>query len=375
MLTSKQIHSKIPYQTLHSMVEEKGSIIQPKLMVNAPNDAYEQEADAVADRVMCKPLVSSKVQGTQGMLASSVQRKCAHCEEEEKKKMPIMRKAESGGGFETSPAFSSQLSNTKGSGQVLPNETKGFMESRFGRDFSQVRVHTDGQAADMNRDIQAKAFTHGSDIYFNRGQFTPNTERGQRLLAHELVHVVQQREEDYNKNVMSDIQRSFGEDLVDTAKRVGNKSWEGTKWVGNKTWDGIAWTGEKAWEGTKWVGGKAWQGTKWLVSVAWEGAKEIASLMEKLAIWGISIIVMSEPVLIAIIEELRQLIQKIPIDLMGQPKFQPPFIVEKYLHVFRYVADWYKENKDIAPDFGKSFFEVCVSIGSERTKSSRNIQP
>jgi Domain of unknown function (DUF4157) len=168
------------------------SIIQPKLLVNTPNDVYEQEADAVADRVMRIPLISSKAQGTQGMLASSVQRKCAHCEEE-KKKMPVMRKAESGGGFETSPAFASQLSNTRGGGQAMPSETRGFMESRFGRDFSQVRVHTDGQAADMNRDIQAKAFTHGSDIYFNRGQFAPHTEGGRRLLAHELTHVIQQR--------------------------------------------------------------------------------------------------------------------------------------------------------------------------------------
>ncbi len=169
------------------------TIIQPKLMVNAPNDVYEQEADAVADRVMRMPLVSSKAQGTQGMLASSIQRKCAHCEEE-KKKMPVMRKADNGGGFETSSAFSSQLSNTRGGGQAMPSETKGFMESRFGRDFSHVRVHTDGSAANMSAGIQAKAFTHGSDIYFNRGEFTPNTEGGKRLLAHELTHIVQQGE-------------------------------------------------------------------------------------------------------------------------------------------------------------------------------------
>ena len=181
-------------------------------MVNAPNDVYEQEADAVADRVMRMPLVSSKSMGTQGMLASSaIQRKCAHCEEEKKKKMPIMRKVESGGGgFETSSAFSSQLSNTKGGGQVLPSATKGFMENRFGRAFSNVRVHTDGQAATMNRDIQAKAFTHGSDIYFNRGQFAPNTEGGKRLLAHELTHTVQQGSVTLNNSV----QRSCGRDEI-----------------------------------------------------------------------------------------------------------------------------------------------------------------
>ena len=167
------------------------TFIQPKLMVNAPNDVYEQEADAVADRVMRMPLVSSKVQGTQGMLASSVQRKCAHCEEEKKK--PIMRKAEGGGSFETSPAFASQLSNTRGGGQAMPRETKSFMESRFGQDFSHVRLHTNSTAANMSSGIQAKAFTHGTDIYFNRGEFVPNTEGGQRLLAHELTHTIQQK--------------------------------------------------------------------------------------------------------------------------------------------------------------------------------------
>ena len=176
----------------HQKTAKPTTFIQPKLMVNAPNDVYEQEADAVADRVMRMPLVSSKAQGTQGMLASSVQRKCAHCEEEEKKKMPVMRKAEGGGSFETSPQFSSQLSNTRGGGHAMPTGTQSFMENRFGRDFSHVRLHTDGTAANMSAGIQAKAFTHGSDIYFNRGEFQPNTEGGTRLLAHELTHTVQQ---------------------------------------------------------------------------------------------------------------------------------------------------------------------------------------
>jgi Domain of unknown function (DUF4157) len=187
---------------------QQPAFIQQKLMVNAPNDVYEQEADAVADRVMRMPLVSSKVQGTQGMLASSVQRKCAHCEEEKKK--PIMRKAESGGGFETSPVFTSQLSNTRGGGQAMPRETKSFMESRFGQDFSHVRLHTDGVAADMSAGIQAKAFTHGLDIYFNQGEYSPNTEGGKRLLAHELVHTVQQ-----NDGLRRMIQRELTDDDID----------------------------------------------------------------------------------------------------------------------------------------------------------------
>ena len=199
----------------NNFANQQTVIVQPKLMVNAPNDAYEQEADAVADRVMRKPLVSSKAQGTQGMLASSVQRKCAHCEEDKKQK-PVMRKAEGRGGFETSPAFASQLSNTRGGGQAMPSETRGFMESRFGRNFSQVRIHTGGSAANMNQDIQAKAFTHGSDIYFNQGEFSPNTEGGKRLLAHELVHTVQQK----NKAIYRKITATTEGDIPETDKEL-----------------------------------------------------------------------------------------------------------------------------------------------------------
>jgi hypothetical protein len=66
------------------------------------------------------------------------------------------------------------------------------MEPRFGADFSRVRVHTDGGAVQMSRDLQAQAFTTGQDIYFGAGRYDPGSEDGKRLLAHELTHVVQQ---------------------------------------------------------------------------------------------------------------------------------------------------------------------------------------
>jgi hypothetical protein len=171
--------------------------IQPKLMVNAPGDRYEQEADAMAERVMRMP--ESKPQPLRptatGLIARSIQRKCAACESEEEKKKKgglLMRKAEGGGGFAAPPALVSQLNATKGGGAPLPEGTRSFMENAFSADFSGVRVHTDGQAAEMSRSIQAKAFTYGSDIYFNSGQFAPERGEGKRLLAHELGHLTQQ---------------------------------------------------------------------------------------------------------------------------------------------------------------------------------------
>lgn len=168
--------------------------IQPKLQVNEPGDIYEQEADAMADRIMRmadshQPQTASKP--VTGIIGRSVQRKCAHCEEEERKK--LMRKAESGSsGMSVSSSFVSSLHASKGGGSSLPQGTRSFMEHAFSTDFSKVKVHTDSQAAALSEGIHAKAFTYGSDIYFNSNQYSPGSDEGKKLLSHELTHVVQQ---------------------------------------------------------------------------------------------------------------------------------------------------------------------------------------
>ena len=77
-------------------------------------------------------------------------------------------------------------------GQPLNAETRALMESRFGHDFSKVRVHTDGKAAESAQAVNALAYTVGSDIVLGTGQYAPETNEGKQLLAHELTHVVQQ---------------------------------------------------------------------------------------------------------------------------------------------------------------------------------------
>ena len=77
-------------------------------------------------------------------------------------------------------------------GQPLDSATRSAMEPKFGFDFSRVRLHTDGRAAESARAVGAKAFTAGSHIAFAQGQYAPGTSGGQRLMAHELAHVVQQ---------------------------------------------------------------------------------------------------------------------------------------------------------------------------------------
>src|SRR5690554_4553728 len=85
-----------------------------------------------------------------------------------------------------------KLSDSKGGGSPLPDGVKSEMESGFGVDFTDVRIHTDTRAESMSNEIGAKAFTHKEDIYFNQGKFDPESKDGKLLLAHELTHTIQQ---------------------------------------------------------------------------------------------------------------------------------------------------------------------------------------
>jgi hypothetical protein len=80
----------------------------------------------------------------------------------------------------------------RSSGQSLDLRTRAFMEARFGHDFSQVRIHTDAQAAKSAQAVNALAYTVGQHVAFGSGQYAPGTGAGNQLLAHELAHVVQQ---------------------------------------------------------------------------------------------------------------------------------------------------------------------------------------
>lgn len=167
--------------------------VQAKLTVNEPGDMYEQEADAMADRVM-RISSNEAVKPVTGLIGTSLQRKCAHCEEEEKRRKPVMRKTDAGNsGMFVSYSFATSFLNaSKGGGSSLPQGTRSFMENAFSTDFSDVRLHTGDKASEMSKEINAKAFTYGNDIYFKEGQYNPGSDEGKQLLAHELTHVVQQ---------------------------------------------------------------------------------------------------------------------------------------------------------------------------------------
>lgn len=166
-------------------------VIQAKLTVNQPGDRFEQEADRVAREVM---------RGPDRLLASgppSIQRQCARCQAEERHfdveekhedDKTIHRKEAEG----LSPQPEGKIRQVLNEGSPLPQLARRFFEGRFGRDFSQVRIHTGTRAAESARSLNAKAYTHGHNIVFGSGEFAPQTTAGRTLLAHELTHTVQQ---------------------------------------------------------------------------------------------------------------------------------------------------------------------------------------
>lgn len=236
MTSSASFFSHAPRGTVQR--KEAAPFFQAKLTVGGANDSYEKEADAVADNVVNRSQPAQGVVQTKNIsriqrLATSEADEKASTDEErmrrdkeiqtkpeiqrlnggpqeeqEKEKLQTKRaeeeKEEMGGlsvaqtktdgaaAGVASPQLSARVESSAGKGESLPTSVSRNMSASIGHDFSDVSIHTDGQAAAMNRELGAQAFTHGKDIYFNNGKFNPETTEGKKLLAHELTHVVQQ---------------------------------------------------------------------------------------------------------------------------------------------------------------------------------------
>jgi len=147
--------------------------LQTKLNVSEPGDRFEAEADLVAERITRMPdrLEHGQAPGLQRQAVTSV----GHSHGELSEAPPVVQEV------------------LRSPGRPLDAQTRGFMESRFGHDFSRVRVHTDARAEESARAVHARAYTVRRDIVFSAGRYAPHTGEGRRLIAHELAHVVQQR--------------------------------------------------------------------------------------------------------------------------------------------------------------------------------------
>lgn len=164
--------------------------VQPKLEIGPANDPLEREADRMAEQVMRMP----DPRAVPVRAAESGQTPARHGRigGTEGKNAPVRAKALSGQSPAVSPDLESGLASLQGGGQPLDASTRAFFEPRFGQNFSQVRLHTHGEAADLAQAVQAKAFTLGNHVFFGAGHYQPASSTGQKLLAHELAHVAQQ---------------------------------------------------------------------------------------------------------------------------------------------------------------------------------------
>lgn len=170
----------------------RSGTLQAKRRIGQPGDIYEQEADRVADTVM-------RMQTPQPVTGSDlrIQRIYPACEEEVQmqpmeEEEELQGKATSGHFSDANPDLESHIQSLEGGGHPLSENDRTFFEPRFGQGFSPVRLHTDGAAAELSRNLGARAFTVQNDIFFGDAQFRPGTTGGKHLLAHELTHVVQQ---------------------------------------------------------------------------------------------------------------------------------------------------------------------------------------
>lgn len=242
-------------QAVQRLLESQA--VQAKLSVAPPDDAYEREADRVADEVVGKPGQAGAAQtgespGAVHRLSEGVHRAPAKEKDDKKKEggkgqaQKEPPKSEKGGGGkdkggggkekkeepkkkeedkvkrkaailddeekkekedeaierlpkneavpEVSAELERELDRLGTGGQPLSDELRGLLEPRFGRDLSDVRIHIDSDAAGAARELEAQAFTRGQHVFFGAGCFEPHTAEGRWLMAHELTHTLQQKE-------------------------------------------------------------------------------------------------------------------------------------------------------------------------------------
>jgi uncharacterized protein DUF4157/OmpA family protein len=159
--------------------------VQTKLSISRSGDAFEQEADRVAEQVM--RMTAPAVQRT--CACSSGASPCSNCDS--KQEELVQRRVEPSGD-NVDASVPDNFLDDLGSGEPLDPATRAFFEPRLGHDFGAVRVHTGPRAADSARSVSARAYTVGNEIVFGAGQYAPGSGSGLPLLAHELVHVMQQ---------------------------------------------------------------------------------------------------------------------------------------------------------------------------------------
>ncbi|MEE3716314.1 DUF4157 domain-containing protein [Tumidithrix elongata RA019] len=219
--SSQRIMQRKHQEMVQRYKENQAKTIQAKLAIGAVGDRYEQEADRVASEVVqkinapesvqreeapeeeeklqMKPAISSIQRDPEEEeeiqmkpFSEAIQREGMPEEEEELQAKSLVQRRDTLAGGEASADLESSIQSARGSGQSLDPNLQAKMGEAMGADFSGVKVHTDAKSDQLNKSIQAKAFTTDQDVFFRQGAYDPSSREGQELIAHELTHVVQQ---------------------------------------------------------------------------------------------------------------------------------------------------------------------------------------
>lgn len=158
------------------------------MRVSQPADTAEIEAETIADKVMRMPTSDGMSDTTSKSFSGTTHRKPSIHDNEES---TIQRKPVSPSSHVPSQSTAHVGNALSSAGRPLDRETRNFFEPRLGRDFGNVRIHTEAAAAQSARAINAHAYTAGNNIVFGKDQYQPETYKGKKLLAHELAHVLQ----------------------------------------------------------------------------------------------------------------------------------------------------------------------------------------
>ncbi|TVQ11345.1 MAG: DUF4157 domain-containing protein [Bacteroidetes bacterium] len=279
--------------------EEEEELLQPK-----ENDTIQKQEEEEEEMLQMQEEEEEPLQ----MMEDYEEEEPLQMQHEEEEELQLQQDRKGGVVNDT---LSGQIKNASGKGQPLPETTNERMSDSFGVDFSQVKIHKDTDAVQMSRQLGAQAFTHGSDIFFNAGKYNPESTQGQRLLAHELTHVVQQRKDHAAPKVQGffkkigkglkkvgkaiaggakkvaggiagGAKKVFGaakkgiKSLGKGIKKVGTRVWGSIKKGGKKVWGWLKKTGSKVWSGMKKAGQWVWNGIKWVGGKLWEKLKGIA---------------------------------------------------------------------------------------------------
>lgn len=205
--------------------------LQAKLRVSHPGDKYEQEADRVAEQVMRMPQASESGIASGRRQSGIIQQKHPGCTGKpgsqhlkEDEEIKLQAKEVTGHTPGIKPETEAHINEVRSGGQPLSESVRAFYEPRFGHDFSQVRVHADVKAALAARAVNARAFTVGRDVVFGEGEYAPMTKKGNKLIAHELTHVVQQERGGRLPELGQDAARGRSAEAASAAISAGRNS-------------------------------------------------------------------------------------------------------------------------------------------------------